>query len=319
MSLHMPENPNLHTLYTRIIQSVQSATGRDLDVQGYTLPAESLDQDKRPVDATFKIIVRDLESDEGCFILCSNPRAPDLVTRNAARAVHSRQSLPGPLGSVVQIPWAEGRCDLMSWAVFSLKRPLPSHTWSWRVQRTLLTPYVLRWLREVTRVSCRELHDSEELFKIERSLQDLAQDEDLEYSLRQAARTSLHRLQTGVWKPRSILAHNDLWKGNILLPKDMGSFFKGPPFFVIDWAGSELRGMPFFDLAKFCTSFQVPMWVRHRAVRTHCSLLHAELQDGQSYLVAALARIGAHLDAFPKSAFVSMAQDIFFNFFPFQH
>jgi hypothetical protein len=106
--------------------------------------------------------------------------------------------------------------------------------------------------------------------------------------------------------------HNDLWKGNILLPsgddhRDKQTF----PFFVIDWRGSRVDGFPLFDLVRVSMSLQLTAKELRRELMHSCQSLGCDFSDAPYYVAAALGEIASRNDQFPLHAFLGMAEHCF--------
>jgi hypothetical protein len=106
--------------------------------------------------------------------------------------------------------------------------------------------------------------------------------------------------------------HNDLWKGNILLPsgddhRDKQTF----PFFVIDWRGSRVDGFPLFDLVRVSMSLQLTAKELRRELMHSCQSLGCDFSDAPYYVAAALGEIASRNDQFPLQAFLGMAEHCF--------
>ena len=109
-----------------------------------------------------------------------------------------------------------------------------------------------------------------------------------------------------------MLEHGDLWLGNVLrppappwTPPDRGPW---PPFVLIDWRGSTVRGHAFYDLLRAVESLGLPpAGVRQEVVR-HASILGCHPEDGAGYLLAAIGTIGQSLGCFDVSRFRDLAR-----------
>ena len=119
------------------------------------------------------------------------------------------------------------------------------------------------------------------------------------------------RLTAGVWVPRSVLAHNDLWKGNVLLPRPRSNMARSRHRFVlIDWAASDTRGFAFYDSLRAGLSLSVPKVAMRRALLHHCRVLQSDPQDAHSYLLAALADLDRNRECFPEDRYLVLAHHL---------
>lgn len=237
-------------------------------------------------------------------LIWSPPAAPNIVERGAVRASAAAMRLGRDLNAVVIEPLQCGELDGRSYVILPLERPLNSNRWIWRAQRYWLAPRILSWLQHAVVQTQREIPDAEIRDKVGLPLETVIADPLLSASLRARAERALSRLHDERWSPRSALCHNDLWSGNVLLPRSAESRRRaGFGFYLIDWAGAEIDGFPIWDLLRVATSFSVPrFWLRRQLIR-HCALLGCDESDAGSYLAAAVGQLALHRGCMPDSVY----------------
>jgi len=270
----------------------------------------TINKEDEPADASYKAIFNNVNGQPVAFLICSNPVNTEFVSRNVEKARQARQLLNPQLGSVIQTPILEGSYEKLSWALFSIKRPLSDNKWRWRWQKFFLAMPLAKWMTDVTLDSKRNIekdHIDESLIS---SLQALAGDQQFPSDIRKAAKRTIKRLYSGIWTPRSVLAHNDLWKGNIMLPDPNERGKESRKFYIIDWAGSSTKGYAFFDLIKLSQSLNFPNFYTRRIIVKHCEILGCDVDDALSYLLAALASLGRNLEHFPRHRYVEMSVEL---------
>jgi hypothetical protein len=132
----------------------------------------------------------------------------------------------------------------------------------------------------------------------------MAGDDGINPDIRMAAQSGLARLSSGTWRPVTVLSHNDLWIGNVMLPlKRHDRQKRSYGFYLIDWAGVAPQGYPFVDLLRFAKSIGVPRMKVRAEVARHCGVLNCSTAEVLSYVLAGLAAIGYRSDQFPASRF----------------
>jgi hypothetical protein len=140
-------------------------------------------------------------------------------------------------------------------------------------------------------------------------LRAVCDDERFSGELRDGARAALDRLESGGWRPRLVLAHNDFWKHNILrAPRDGRS---GHPFVVIDWPASRMRGHAIFDLLRLAYSTQLSPSVVAEEIDAHSALLACDPLDASAHLIASLGALGGDLGYFSPTRYVEMGETCF--------
>ncbi len=231
------------------------------------------------------------------------------------KALEARSVLGNKLNWVIDQPIITGLFEGISWALFHMNHPLSHGRIKWILQRNLLAPAILKWLAASLEKSCKPLPGQTISAVFNGPVRQMINDNDFSTDIRKCASDALDALESGLWHPQFCLSHNDLWKGNIMMPSRSINTERGKFYFsrfrVIDWAGSTVEGIAFFDLMKFCQSFQVPRYYTRKAVLTHCRILDCSMKEARFYLIAALARLGQNLDQFPRSAYIHMSHSLF--------
>jgi len=252
---------------------------------------------------TLKYLLIDREKRPCSFVLCSSPEEPDVVSRAVKGSQAARRAL-GALGQAVLTPWDWGDMEGLSYAIYSVCRPLSRSRYAWVLQRSWLRPRLLAWLREATRTTCYgpSADEQEEAFRA--PLAHFEGLRELPEALRKSARTSLERLDAGIWNPKHCLMHGDLWKSNIMCTPGINGWSQ---FVLIDWPGSLVRGYGIYDLMTVAPSLRLKGASLRAEVELHCRILGCEFADARSNLMGALAHIEAHRGHFPWERFVAMA------------
>jgi hypothetical protein len=251
-----------------------------------------------------KFVALDLAGRPAAFIVVSPQTHPDSV-RDAAEITRSIQTALGPgLGTAVLVPYFVGDIQGRSYSITAYCQPMSKGRLSGRWQRLRMTPAILSWLEAVARTSMKEVADIEA--DIRNPLMALAGHDASDDATRIAASVALGELDLGRWRPRSVVAHNDLWWGNFVhRRRGDGSPF---PFHVIDWAGACLEGMPFYDLVRVASSLNVTGRRFRQVLRAHCTVLDCRPEHSRNYLCVAFGRLLRNLGEWPEEQFVSTAR-----------
>lgn len=287
-----------------------------LDINTIYLSPGLLTGGVHPPDVTYKSSVTDTRGTPSAFLLFSNPNGKMQVAHNVEKALTARHVLADKLNWVIEPPVITALFHGISWALFHINYPLSDGRIRWILQRNLLSPAILNWLTASLQKSRKTVSEQKMLTLFIEPVTAMVNDGDLSTDMQRCAADALDSLAAGRWYPSCCLSHNDLWKGNIMVPSDLrtretGKFHPGRGFRVIDWAGSRVDGIPFFDLMKFCQSFQVPRYYTRRAILTHCRILDCTMSDARFYLISALALLGQNLDQFPRSAYIHLSHSLF--------
>lgn len=261
---------------------------------------ESFGDDKPVEDQTFKFLVRSSGGAPVAVVLCSPVVSPDLIARGMLKAVEAKSALGPELGRAVLTPIAEGEVRKLSYAVLPYGEPLAENWLKWWLQRRRLRPAVLNWLRGLTRQTMRDVSEADKHARFIRPLRHLSQLTGASAAVRSAAKQGLERLEQDRWKPRFVLMHNDLWKGNFLLDGQGG-------FVIIDWPGAMFDGYAVYDLARLAGSFGLSAKALGGQLQAHCRVLGCEPRDALSHLAAGLGHLSQNLEHFPMRLFLPLA------------
>lgn len=279
-------------------------------IDGFLRPArevafiDRLPLPKLVEDYCEKFVALDRAGDPAAFVALSPAGHPESVRQaaDASRAIHQR--LGEPWASAVLTPWFVGELDGRSYSITAFCPPISRGRWSGRWQRLRLTGPILHWLAGVSRASVRDIADVDAA--VREPLLALAGHARSDDATRLAARSALDELDRGLWRPRSVVAHNDLWWGNFMRRPDGDR--ASIPFQVIDWAGACAQGMPFYDLVRVAISLHLGRLRFRRALREHCSILGCRPEQSRHYLCVAFGRLLRNLGEWPEEQFVGTAR-----------
>lgn len=251
-------------------------------------------------DNPFKFLIRNKAKKATAVLLHSRIAAPMAVADAMKKAMVAKALLGDRLGRVILVPLLQGEVDRLGYAVLPYKVPLSDSAFFWPLQRAIVRPAVLSWLRQMTEATVANSTSLGAERDFVAPLEYIATLPDLDEAIRTAAAISIKRLKSGQWVPRYVLEHNDLWKGNILLePSSDSMLHLGTEFLVIDWLGSKPQGHAIYDLIRAAVSMGLS---RHKLVQeltVHCDILGCAPLDARGYLLASLGYLGQHLNCFP--------------------
>lgn len=270
---------------------------------------ESLGKLKTVADATTKFLLRTNTAGPIAVVLCSRPKAPELVERGVRQAEAVRKIVGDDLGEAIIRPIRSGYVEGRSYAVYPYCREFSS----WRprriFQRKCIQRSLFTWLRNVTNVAAR-VHavGAETCTAYANALSHLVQVNLFNNEIVNAARAALDRLDSGQWKPRHTCDHNDLYMSNIMLPARTAEQ-RAYPFTIIDWAGANSKGYGIYDLVRLARAVKLSDKAMSRELRIHTQSLGGGIKDAPGHLLASLGRLHQHLEEFPLDRFLYTAQE----------
>jgi len=263
-------------------------------------------------DAPMRGLVVDEHGRPAGVLFLSNAVDPEIVARNVQKASDARCLLGPPLDAVILQPIVEGiHCD-RSYVIWPWCRPFSSFRVWHALQKSMLIPRVLAWLRDVIQQTQRALPRQALDVLFEAPLRYVESEQQFRPIMREKAYTALDRMASGLWHPRGVLEHNDFWLGNVLLPPWGVSRTKNPfGFYIIDWAGSSLVGRPLLDTIRFCMSARLSAHRCATELAFYTTVLGFESDDVVSYVLAGLGAIGTNLGHFPFERYVTLCENVF--------
>jgi len=260
-----------------------------------------------PADATYKVIFKDASDKSVAFLLCANALNPELVAQNVNKAKNARKHLPAFAATAIQLPIIEGNHNGLSWALFDIMQPLSRRPWHWRLQKLRLARPLVCWLADVMQATRQPISGNDMEAVAITPLTAVADNKNFPKPFRLRAGRAIADIESGRWLPQTTLAHNDLWKGNIMLPLTKPAGAPSPQFCIIDWAGSSISGFAFFDLMKLARSFKFPVFFTRRIINRQCAILDCAIDHSMDYLLAALGALGLNLENFPVHIYTQMS------------
>jgi hypothetical protein len=265
---------------------------------------ERLPLQRLVADYCEKFIALDVRGRPSAFIAVSPASHPDSVRKAADTSGEIRAALGPDLGFAVLTPHFVGDIDGQSYSITAYCTPLSSQRWLNRWQRLRMGSSMLAWLTEVTRHSAKVISDVDD--KVRAPLEALASNDSVDEATRQSAASAIEDLDSGRWRPRAVIAHNDLWWGNFVHRSRTVS--DRLPFRVIDWAGGKVDGMPFYDLVRLSISLN-PCRRRFRhQLQAHAAILGCEPADSLHYLSVAFGELSRNLGEWPVEQFSATAR-----------
>ena len=260
-------------------------------------------------DSLSTSLLYDLSGDLKVALTISNPRFPLVAQKRADMSQRAIEQLGPDLGSIVVKACAQGAWEGRSFVVWPAYKSLSRHRVIHALQKRLISGQVLDWLREATRATVRLADPADTAAIYTKPLTSMAADETINPDIRAAAQSSLAQLSSGAWRPVTVLSHNDLWIGNVLLPLTRSERRKlAYGFYLIDWAGVAPHGYPLVDLLRFAQSIGMPRMKARAEIARHCQVLNCTTAEVLSYVLAGLAAIGYRSDHFPANRFRSLCE-----------
>jgi hypothetical protein len=263
-------------------------------------------------DATAKFLTIDHHDRVNGFLLVSSPRAPFMVERGVLRARAIAGMLPGGLAEVVLLPMHTGSYLQRTYALYPIRRPVAGGALASRWEQFRFGGRVIDWLDQAVVASKRACSTGDVESRFVSPLTSVTQNVQLPASMRSLAARSLSLLEDGQWKPFNTLMHNDFWWGNVVFspPEDSAGF----GFQIVDWAGSQPAGYPFFDLLRMHQSLKVKPGALDHHIARHARLLECDMAEAAAYLVTALGYLGETLEHFPYDRYLESARSIWSQF-----
>jgi len=253
-------------------------------------------------EAEERLVALDRGGTGRALVRCARPQS-ERLDREVLRSLQAKVRLGPSLGVVVLEPLLLLRSEACIFAVHPLCRPWrePGLPALWGRLRGV--PGLLDWLRQVTLGTAREPRPAEREAEFARPLRWFASRREHPLALRERALLAWERLERGDWRPRQVLAHNDLRRENLFLPPGDAWWLprgRGELPLLGGWAESRPRGHPLFDLLRLAESLRLPARRLEGELSAHLGLLGCEPLDAWSYTLAALGARGSSSELPPQ-------------------
>jgi len=254
---------------------ISKAIDRVMQSYGGVGKIKELIRTDRKGDGQKRFVVFDLAGSPIIIIAISLPEYPELlrVAAECASQAHAR------LGASVPAPLEMGVSDGVYFTITRYCHPRNR----WEIYRQ--SEQVLTWLSEATRHTAADPLPEDIEHEFVQPLSALLKYDKLQQVERDAAQEALSELKSGRWRPRLVLMHNDLHRGNILKAPELG--VSSWPFVIIDWGGLRLAGHGINDLIQLARDLKLSSAQLAPQLKTHCELLNCNPLQLRYYLLSA--------------------------------
>lgn len=303
--MNVTDHPDLEQMRPFLARDVANTLGRIGENHVITLH----DSPALVSDASLKLAAVSPSGKRIAFILVSPRCDPTQIARAMRLAANIKEILGDRLGDAILTPLAEGHVLGLSYAILPHCQPLrPERRYLWRHRHLLRKAFIL-WLRNITQATAQPITSEENIELFEKTLAHIESSPHVATPLRREANIAMRSLDRQLWRPRVVMAHCDLWLGNLMINPRYRRLHPscGYPFVVIDWGGGMLRGHPFFDLIRYAESTRFSTRHFKNEIKWHAHFLQCKPRESMAYLMAGLGQQGLHLGAFPVNEFSTMA------------
>ena len=268
-------------------------------------------------DATLKYVVFDCQNKAIGFVQWSSLVAPHMAMKAALNAYSIYDLLDAQWKDMISIAAATGFVEDRSYAVYPYLES-PGRTYLGRfICRMWEIRAIFAWLLKVAACTTRSVESARLEVSVVEPLAWMAKCSLLSVELRNTALRGLDAVSSGVWQPKWVFSHNDLWRGNVMyapqnqpFPNVLGC---NPPR-IIDWGGALQEGMPFFDAIIYANSARVPRSVLRAYLLQLCAASTVPVDLSIYDLVAGLGRLGVERGELSLERFAQIAQEVFDSF-----
>lgn len=270
------------------------------------------DQKNDIPDETIKVLIKNNCQQNIAFAIFSSPLNPGHVHRGIKNVELIKKQITKELANHIVDHIDEGDIDGLSYAIWPFYQPLSNSRLPWFVQRKALSGSISDWLLSIAQKTSVIATSEKIETKFIDPLHFLSKLFSNNQFLQKKVHESLKCFDDKSWRPVNIVAHNDIWKGNILLNKYISylpfvSHPEGAKWVVIDWSGSQIHGYPIYDLVRFAQSFKLSTGQLRQQLARHCDILHCDFNHARCYLVCSLAHLAMNLEYFPVHRFIELA------------
>lgn len=178
-------------------------------------------------------------------IHCSPISAPDTAANAFNKATSIYERLPKELSVHIGVPIFLGSIEGRTYIVSKWGKRLSENRVIKKIEYPVWKSLITKWINQAascTKVACTTEQAGAH---VEEQLQFLQNIEDIPPWIRKATKEAQSAYLRGDWKPFYAFEHNDIWRGNILLPPGPLGYKK---FEIIDWGSATLNGYGVSDM-----------------------------------------------------------------------
>lgn len=253
-------------------------------------------------DATIKCELVDKSSGVQKFMLVSNANYGNLVTRAASNSASLCKLVSPDVAAKIVTADFFGEYKNFSYAIYPKFYPLTSNRLISRLDNYLALPKLISWHKALindTKTICQQ-----ELLTEFSTLLGCLQDSFISNNnISEEIGTSITRLSNDkTLTLYSCASHDDLWTGNVLKSESLFGEIR-----VIDWAGLDTQGTPFYDLIRALISFNAPHFYTKAIFDDYLIFWGCSHEDAKLYLHISLAKLFSRLENYPVDRFQNMA------------
>jgi hypothetical protein len=259
---------------------------------------------RRVDDYCDKYIATDTAGKAAAIVIISPRSHPQSVELAASAARAARLALGPVLGAAVLQPAHVGVVQGCSFSVTPYMSPLSAHRLIGKFERWSLQSVVLDWLGQVAHFTNKPIPACDTKHCVVSPLEVIEGHGAFDAGVRSAARHALCELDARRWRPATVVAHNDLWWGNLLHSKARRGLL---PFYVIDWAGASMQGVPVYDLVRISMSLGVSVSRFDHELTRLCGILDCRDTYLMGYLLVAMGTLWENRGEWPVENFTQNA------------
>jgi Choline/ethanolamine kinase len=280
-----------------------SALAKQLGVDAQEIIVQALKTEVLVSDATHKFLVYTTKNKQPqAFVLVSPTQKSNAIKSGYMKLCGLANKVGSKLAQNLLMPLEIGESNGLSYSISEYHRPL--HTTfilkkidNWRVRASLVN-----WIIDVARVTKTNASIAEIQTQFTQPLRALSQANGVKQAYKNIILETMEAINTGIWQPCFVSAHNDLWRGNVLSSNNT-------KFVLIDWDGVTLKGYAFYDLVRVAGSFNLSSAKFQVALQQYCGVMQCSKLQAKYYLISAFAFLYADLGDWQYERFLILLND----------
>ena len=255
---------------------------------------------KNVADDSTKILISNQKKPIG-VILCAKTSLSDIPNRNANRAIEIKAKLSGAAQETVLAPLAHGSKEGIGYTIWPYIPPISKNRVINYLQRKYHCHAMFHWIIDSSKQSKTSVSTENLESHFILPLEQLSKDSLIAPEIRSDIQKQISGLSNREWAPYHVMAHNDLWTGNILLNKKNTYGIS-----IIDWAGADYESFAVYDLVRLAMNLRVGDKFFVAQLRSLCDVLECDPEHARGHLLSSFAHLAANLDNFPHDRFVKL-------------
>lgn len=283
--------------------NIVKALSKQLGIEAHTIIARPLTTESLVEDATQKILISTSKNAKPiAFVLISAIKTPRAIKSGYEKLIALAGAVGSELAKNLLIPDEVAESNGLSYSISRYHKPLSSKKLFKNLDNWYVRRHLIDWVMRVAVATKSPMTKQQAEASFIKPLLVLSEADGLNLKYQNLAKEAVNAIKNQTWQPSFVCAHNDLWRGNVLMSKQH-------KFLLIDWDGVMLEGYAFYDLVRVADSFKLDGADFKQRLRQYCNMMQCDKTQAKYYLISAFAYLYSDLGGWQYERFLILLND----------